>query len=217
MCLKEKSPWTKNIQVCYFKNPLRYIRSGFFVNFVFMKKILLLLIFIIIPFFIFAQQEKAIVDSINIAFKAKMLTISEYGIGSKEDVIRYAEKQELTFLKSVYANFLFIKVDFSQPYINSKGSERTLLRQCSYYLAYNTVDCRYYKLGGFSSIDIDVFFKDLELREGDWFKTMDRHIEEIDIYCLEEYQSWSKRKRYKKGFRCFSDCKEEAQLFYKNQ
>ena len=193
-------------------NPLQIQRVFIYIRG--MRKILTALL-AVISFSMSAQGKKIVIDSSAIAFKAKMLTMSEYGIASKEDVIKYAENQKLTFLKTLYSNFLFMKVEFDQPYTSSDKSRSTLLRHCNYYLAYNTVSCRYYKLGGFDSVDIDIFFKDLGDKEVGYFKTLDgEHIEEIDIFCLYDYYQLSIKKRKKEGFHCFPVCSEETRLYY---
>lgn len=149
------------------------------------------------------------IDSVSIVFKAKLFTVSEYGIASKEDVIRFIQSQDLIYLKSSYKNFIFMKIDFEQPYTLSNSRIQSLLRNCSYYIAYNNIDSRFYKLGGFETQDIDALFNDLELRELDTFVSLNgNYVEDMNMYCMYEYFKMNKRKRKRKGYSCFTKCSE---------
>lgn len=172
------------------------------------------IIFTILSFWLFTGfSQNQDIDTTAIAFKAKLLTVSEYGIADKNQVLKDVESQKITFLKTKYENFIFMRVDFAQPYRLPEGRSQTLNRDCSYYIAYNLTDCRYYKLGGFDSLDIDVFFKELKLREGTVFKDIEegKEIEGIDVYCLHEYYLMSKKKRLKKGFTCLDNCSKKTE------
>ena len=157
----------------------------------------------------FSQEQK--IDSASIAFKAKLFTVSEFGSSTKEQILSDISNQDLTFLDTMYKNFLFMKISFSQPYRLPNNHTQTLYRYCDYYLAFSVKNSRYYKLGGFDSIDIDAFFKDLKLREGFVFKDFaegGREISGIDIYCLHDYYKIKKCKRIKKSYTCFENCKD---------
>lgn len=150
----------------------------------------------------------------SIAFKAKLFTVSEFGSSTKEQILNDITNQDLTFLDTMYENFLFMKISFSQPYRLPNNHTLTLYRDCNYYLAYSVKSFRYYKLGGFDSIDIDTFFKDLKLREGNIYMDYSeggREISGIDIYCLHDYYKIKKCKRIKKGYTCFENCKENTE------
>lgn len=159
----------------------------------------------------FSQDKK--IDTSAIGFKAKLFTVSEYGISNKNQILKDIEEQEITFLKTQYENFIFMKVDFAQPYRLPQDHTQTLKRDCSYYIAFNTIDSRYYRLGGFDNLDIDSFFKDLELRESTVFKDIaeGKEIEGIDVYCLHEYYKMNKKKRLKKGFKCLDNCSQKTE------
>ncbi len=152
-------------------------------------------------------------DSLDVLFKSKLLTTSEFGIGKKDKILNDIDNQDATFLKTAYKNFVFIKVNFSQKYFKLDRSVSMLKRPCSYYLAFSIKDSRFFKLGGFENPDIDDFFKYLEWREKQIFYGISgKEVKGIDIYCLKEYFELSSKKRSKKGFNCFKNCKETTEL-----
>lgn len=151
-------------------------------------------------------------DSIKIAFKAKLLTTSEYGISYKEKILEDIQKQKIVFLNTVYENFIFMKITFSQPYRTSRNTTRTLIRDCNYYIAFSKLDDRFYRLGGFDYVDINDFFKDLIMRENLIFKQAPNNnlVENMNIDCLYNYYEMSENKKRRKGFKCFENCKKQT-------
>lgn len=158
-------------------------------------------------------QDKMTIDTLAISFKAKLFTTSEYGISDKEQILKDIENQKIQFLKTQYENFVFMKVDFAQPYRIPQESTQTLNRDCSYYIAFNVTNSIFYRLGGFDKIDIDSFFEALEVNESGIFKDIveGKEIEGIDIYCLHEYYKMSKKKRLRKGFKCLDNCSQKTE------
>lgn len=182
------------------------------VKFIIMKN--LMVIFFILFYINTLAQEGKKVDSLNIMFKAKLLTTSEYGIFDKETILNDIQNQKAVFLNTVYENFLFLKIDFSQPYRASDNTIETLIRNCSYYLAFSKIDNRFYKLGGFNLIQVDDFFKDLIQREELVFKQSSNNIlvEHFNISCLYDYYKMNDKKRKKKGFECVKNCNDDTAL-----
>ena len=160
-------------------------------------------------------QDTAI-DSSAVKFKASLFTVSEFGIASKEIILKDLENQKTNFLETKYKKFSFLKVEFSQPYRMSDSNYVTLIRDCTYYLAFNLEDKKFYKLGGFNTLDIDDFIKDLERLEIDNNIPWDEKniIKEIDINCLYEYSLLDKKKRLKSNFKCFENCSENTKTYY---
>lgn len=175
-----------------------------------MKRILLLLLFCFYFPQIIAQNKE--IDTVSISFKAKLFTVSEYGVSSKEQILRDINNQKIQFLNTLYKNFIFMKIEFSQPYRLSNGHIRTLERDCNYYMAFNILDSRFYKLGGFDSLDIDDFFDDLKIKEKTIFKggINGGEVENIDIHCLYQYYNINKRKKQRKNFKCLSSCSKKT-------
>jgi hypothetical protein len=153
------------------------------------------------------------VDTTAIGFKAKLFTVSEYGISDKNQILKDIENQKIKFLKTKYKSFIFMKIDFAQPYRLPTGSTQTLKRDCSYYIAFNVSNSIFYRLGGFDAIDIDSFFEALEVTEIGIFKDISEgeEVEGIDIYCLHDYYKMSKKKRLKKGFCCLDNCSKKTE------
>jgi len=176
-----------------------------------MRKIILMLVLVNCYLTNAFSQER--IDSTSIAFKAKLFTVSEYGISNESEILKDIQSQKIIFLKTKYEHFLFMKISFSQPYRLPNKHTQTLYRDCNYYLAFNIEDSRFYKLGGFDILDIDSFFEDLQLREDSIFKDIEegKEIDEIDIYCLYDYYKMKKRKRVKKGFNCLDNCAKKTE------
>lgn len=152
-------------------------------------------------------------DSINILFKSKLLTTSEYGITGKLEILKDIDTQKATFLNTFYKNFVFIKIDFSQKYFRLNQDTSTLIRPCSYYLAFSVKDSRFFKLGGFNSTDIEGFFKYLEWREDKIFNGISgNEVEGVDIYCLQEFSELSVKKKCKNKSLCFENCDDVTKL-----
>lgn len=162
------------------------------------------------------SQEKTAIDTTAIIFKANLFTVSEYGIASKEYILKDIEEQNVKFLKTSFESFCFLKIQFSQPYRTSNNSELTLDRTCAYYIAYNITKKKFYRLGGFDAVNVDDFIKDLELQEGgNSFDLVNlNEIEEININCLYEYFYLSKKKKLKHKFTCFKCCAENTKTYY---
>lgn len=150
-------------------------------------------------------------DSIAILFKGQLFTISEYGVASKDKILKDIENQKSDFLKTKYENFLFMKITFNQPYRLLNQNLSTLVRNCDYYIAFNIKQSRYYKLGGFNKIDIADFFDDLKINEKSLFPDgKGEEIKDVDIHCLYNYYRLSEKKRNKSKFDCFGNCQEKT-------
>jgi len=150
------------------------------------------------------------IDSSAIAFKAKLFTVSEYGIASEQTILKDIEKQELKFLETKYKNFIFMEIPFSQPYRINDTTKTTLIRNCSYYLAFNLVSLRFCRLGGFDNLDIDDFFNDCFLYRESLFYIDDVDIKGVDIICLHDYYKMNNEDRLKIGFKCMNNCDEKT-------
>ncbi len=176
-----------------------------------MKYLILLYFF---SFNLYSQNTKN--DSIAIEFKAKLFTVSEFGLASKEQILKDIEAQKVYFLKTQYKNFLFLKIEFDQPYRISTNHTNSLVRKCFYYMAFNLQTKIFYRLGGFDYIDIDKFIDDLSSLEGknliDWEHR--NEIEDVDLECLLKYKDLSEKQRLKHKFTCFSSCSENTSLYY---
>jgi hypothetical protein len=127
-------------------------------------------------------------DSISILFKAKLFTVSDYGIGFKDEILNDIQNQKARFLMTTYSEFLFISIEFDQPY-RVEGGMTTLIRNCNYYLAFDILGSQFYKLGGFDFVNIDSFFERLKRGEGivSGYPIYNAEIEDVAIPCLYSY------------------------------
>lgn len=181
-----------------------------------MKQFMRKLLFFFSLFFVCMQfYGQNAIDSTAIAFKAKLFTVSEYGLASKERILQDIDEQEIEFLKTTYKTFIFMKISFSQPYRISESTKSTLIRNCFYYLAFNKISSRFYRIGGFDNLDIDNFFEDIGGSGEIIFTFEGEEIDKLDIVCLYEYYKMNNKERSKKGFHCIKNCREITQTILK--
>jgi hypothetical protein len=110
-----------------------------------------------------------------------------------------------------------LKIKFDQQfYLGNINNSKAWFGSCNFYLAFNTITKKFYRLGGFDSEDIDDFFSDLHASKSkldtyDFLFNEDFKpavYEDFEINCLEEYYKMKPKKRNKKGFPCFAKCSE---------
>ena len=157
-------------------------------------------------------------DSVNIAFKAKLLTTSRFGLADTSTIKKSIQKQDLEFISNPTNSIILLKIKFDQKYyMNNKNRANFFYGKCYYYLSYNTKTNKFYRLGGFDSLDIKDFFNDLNYiekqeKEKLFLKGFDSDYDGIDIICLSNYNDLSKKKKRKKGFKCFNICSKSLNL-----
>lgn len=155
-----------------------------------MKKIVYIIYILSFSGFCFSQKK----DTIDIAFKAKFLTTSIYGIPDKENFIQEIQKQKLEFITYKESNnFVFMKIKFDQKYTDFYRNAHTAwLGNCFFFLAFNKEKSKFYRIGGFDVLDIDEFMMDLsdEVKYLDYYVD-ERLTKEIPISCIETYYNVS--------------------------
>lgn len=180
------------------------------------KKSIVFPLFFLLMITGFSQKVEEL-DSVSIAFKAKLLCVNRNGVADIKTVLDQIDSKKVRFLKTKYEEFLFLKIEFTdkvtynKAYLNQELMGVGLFGSCDYYLAFNKKNGNYYRLGGFECLDIDKFIKDLTSQEFNIFKDIKegKEIEGVDIYCLYEYYQLKPRKRQKRGFECFPKCSSE--------
>ena len=135
----------------------------------------------------FGQLKKN--DSVNIAFKAKLLTTSFSGLADSDVILQDILNQEIDFIPNPAKNIILLKIRFNQKYFdNINKTSIEWFGVYDYYLAYNVYTSRFYRLGGFDYIDIDSFFYDLkEIPSKEWTELVFGHNPKygnIDFQCL---------------------------------
>ena len=142
-------------------------------------------------------------DSIAILNKAKLLTLHNYGVLPIDSLLSEVLNQETNvYVYSSFPNTIFYKIKYHQ--------KRNLdqFGNCYFYISYNKLTNRYYRLGGFRELDIDSFFKDVYYTE---LINFDHHLNStFDFGCLEAYFQAHIRKRKKMGT-CYPTIDECAQ------
>ncbi|HRJ31910.1 MAG TPA: hypothetical protein PLV21_00065 [Cyclobacteriaceae bacterium] len=140
-----------------------------------------------IALFIGASHLKIIaqVDTSRVVYKAKLLTISRFGITDSISTLNTIQSQSSHLLKSNSSEFIFIKIKFDQPYdilLKQDSSNRgfSWFGHCYYYLAFSSSKGKYYRLGGFDVSDTKDFLKDV--KEIEVLQLL--KVEEINIKAL---------------------------------
>lgn len=164
----------------------------------------------------FYSQEK-VIDSSSIVFKAKLLTLSRTGVADSISILNNVLSQDVHFIPNRSENIMLLRIKFDQEfYIGNSNSSKGWFGSCYFYLAYNDITKKFYRLGGFDTEDIDDFFTDLQTSSSKldtydflFNESFGRVIyEDVDISCLEEYHKMKPKQRKKKGFTCFEKCSE---------
>ena len=155
--------------------------------------------------FVSSLLQAQVVSKDDISFKAKLLTVFRLGVASPETVLRDLRDQQLTFLTSDTSKVVLMKIAFAQHDFHGDGISRTVLGQCLFYIAYNSRQYKFYRLGGFDSSDAKEFFAELEPQEFIMLTSDQRITREIDLLCLSErVKKFKSPKRKKKE--CVANC-----------
>lgn len=166
------------------------------------------IIFLLISTFTLSQKT----DSKDIAFKAKLLTLDRHGVLNEDKLLEDITNQKLEFIEyNDFSNWVFMKIDFNQIYGNYIDNNSILwLGNCSFYIAFRNENSKFYRLGGFDALDINDFIKDLR-QDIEYIPILSNENlnEIIDINCMESFFEMTEKKKFKKGYQCYSPCSEK--------
>ncbi len=174
----------------------------------------LYILILIIAQFSFGQLSKT--DSLNIAYKAKLLTTSRLGLADSITIHNSIQNQKVHFIKNPTESVFFLKIKAAQKfYGGNKNTSTGQFGHCNYYAAYMSSLNKFYRIGGFDSIDIDDFFNDLESYQVmlDGMKLLNDfdylfNENKMNLLCLMDYYDMNLRKRRRERFKCFNKCSE---------
>ncbi len=166
------------------------------------------IIFLALFFQLGHSQKK---DTADIAFKAKLLTIDRHGVLDQDKLLEDILKQKLEIIEhSDSSNWIFMKIKFDQKYGDYyDNSYVAWLGECYFYIAYRKEKSKFYRLGGFDSLDLDDFVNDIQ-NDIEYFKILSngKLNNEVPINCIESYVELPERKRLKKEYNCFQKCSD---------
>lgn len=163
-------------------------------------------------FFLYSKVWSQDINQTMVAEKAKLLTISRFGIANKDSIWSDLQKQKLWFIPNKSTNILLMKVRFEQKYRHGNNQSTLWIGGCFFYIAYNKKTFKYYRLGGWDTVDAFDFFNDLPPEDYSRLLLDEKLKENIDFYCLLEYSKWPrKRKKQKKTCPCSKICSEELE------
>ncbi len=153
-----------------------------------------------------------VVTSDDISFKAKLLTVSRFGIASPETIIGDVNAQKLTFLTPDTSRIVIMKIEFGQHYFRGEKNLTTVLGQCFYYVAYNREQYKLYRLGGFDASDAKEFFEDIKAHEFIMLTSDEKITREIDLVCLSKHVKQTKPRNQGKK-QCVIDCSSSLSTY----
>lgn len=152
-----------------------------------------------------AQQVK--VDSANIAFKAKLMTMYRQGITDSTKLIKTIQSQKIEFTKNTSENIVLMKIYFDQIVYSKDNTTHSWFGNCNYYLAYNLKKEKFYRIGGFDSNDVVEFIDDIQeysfSTEDELFLFNLETFGDFDMSCLMSYYYMSEKKKKKKRLQVF--------------
>jgi hypothetical protein len=120
---------------------------------------------------VYAQAQEYSSFEDKLIFKAKILTLSSYGVGDSANIIQALCNQK-AIIKEIDSDFsiYLIKVNHNQPwYVTDITSGKSYERlyengDCSYVLIYYDATKRFYRLNGFPQNDFVTLYNDLDDR-----------------------------------------------------
>lgn len=160
-----------------------------------MNKIIFAL-FILTTQSLFSQNKLSETDSLNILFKAKMLTMITSGISDSQRIISNTTRQHAEYiLNDTFSDefnltqYLFIKIYFNQAYLfETENVNHSLgtFNNCCYIIGYSIEKAKFYRLFGFKNDDYKIMKHDLKSDFcGYMLKKLKQEIKNIPI-CNEE-------------------------------
>jgi hypothetical protein len=126
----------------------------------------------------------------NIEQKAKLLTVSEFGVADPKIILEEVFNQKLRYIDFGYKNFLFMEIVLSQNYWkDSKWNGIANNLYCKRIIVYNKITKRYYNLKRGSSLDVSNLVEDIETYELRplIFISKGKVESAIDLFCVFEF------------------------------
>ena len=177
------------------------------------------LILILLSISIQGQESK--IDTSNIAFKAKLMTMFRTGVNDSTSLVKKIQSQKIEFVENPSKSIILMKIIFNQNVILSKNEGRTVFGSCNYYIAFNNSNSKFYRIGGFDNNDVIEFIEDMgtyssKMDEALLFYNLNNVYGDFDMECISIYSELSERKRKKRGYKCFKKCSKELFTDWKN-
>lgn len=178
-------------------------------------------IYFFLIFWCFTSEAQEIeVDTSNIAYKAKLMTMYRQGIADSTELIKTIQAQEIEFIKNPSKKIFLMKIGFSQTIHNIDGTVKPFFGSCYYYVAYSQKKNKFYRLGGFDTNDVVEFIDDIksyhDTDQAAFLYSMEPYYGDFDISCILSYYEMSDKKRKRTGYKCFDKCSKKIFTEWKN-
>ncbi|KAA5536545.1 hypothetical protein F0919_02435 [Taibaiella lutea] len=158
------------------------------------------------------------IDSSLLMNKAKLLTLSKFGVNDIDTIIKGLLSQKSKIYHTSSKFYDVIEIISNQGFsidIKTKKSIQTHYcgedtednSRCSYVLIFSHHTYRFYNLIGFSSIEIEALEKELNSYSESIFDIVSVHLAKelsIDLNCL--LSKYLKEKKQFKNRKCFKEC-----------
>lgn len=157
------------------------------------------LLFFLVIYFVSNLASGQVTANEDVGFKAKLLTLSRFGLLDSKMLLDELENQKVDFIHDT-SEILILKVYSSKKFFLGTNQHYVdWIGDCNFFLAYNRRNYTFYRLGGFQTLDLRSFFEDMnssDLISILESQTVNLHL---DIPCL---LKCSKKSKSNTGYEC---------------
>jgi hypothetical protein len=167
------------------------------------------------------NYKRFIVDSVQIMNKAKLLTISKYGVENYESIIEKILSQEAYLYNTDLPDYLIINIKSNQNNpIKIKGVNGEINKycgenlndsldiSCNYVIVFSNISYRFFKIKGFDICELEALERELDesiYLINQVFSNKLLAITSIDLDCM--YSTYGEEKKHKKKLLdCYKKC-----------
>jgi len=148
------------------------------------------------------NQEK---QQLNIEQKAKLLTVSEYGITNSEIILEEVLNQDLKYIDFGYENFLFMEITLNQSHWYGYGKQGIAENlYCERLVVYNKKNHRFYRIFRDNYNDVHELVNDIYSYELQPLSFISNRNDDsiIDLFCVFDFV----KDKGSSNFDCISNC-----------
>jgi hypothetical protein len=127
----------------------------------------------------------------NIEEKAKLLTVSEFGVANSDLILKDVLSQKIDYIDFGFENFLFMEIILTQNHwLDSDSQIVSENLYCKRIIVYNKITKRFYPLRNGSSLNVKELINDIYHFETEPLKFISKqrtNNSSLDLFCVFEY------------------------------